>query len=678
MRDRSQAVAPVKTAATIDSRCPVRAVFIWFCLFCLLAVPGICGVDIDEWETFAPEDLALTDNPHEQGARAMYLFRRADVGQTRIVVHGAIKIFNEAGRDLANVELPEEVTGIRARTVRPDGTAVEISKDDIMRKIVTQKRGRRNEVKVFAFPDVEPGSILEYIYKTPPMAYLQLVFVWTMQKDVFCRESWVDFDEDLLKIYNRFIIDTFNQADIKAEHNRGRIRYSGVNIPATPDEDYPPPGSEGSAFFFMYLAFQDVKGSGSLDLGTREGKDRYVEMFWEQFGKETSEEYYDFIGGGKKARRLAETILAGDDRPVEPAQKIYDHVMANYRNKSFTTRSEEERIAEEVKGKRDKKNYSVRNVINNGYGYNDEITLFCVALLRGAGLEAFPVIACGRDDNFFRKPVLLNQFDEYLLALDLPEGRVYLDPATPYCPYGHVSWEKQGVTAMLFRPQGGHEFIQVPLMDSSSNRIKRTIDASFDGSTLHGRMKIQSEGNPDFNLKNWLDDESDEERREHVQNLLEDSFDGVELEAHDIQNLRDYKKPVVITAEFTVPEFTVRTRTRLMFKPVMFGREESAYFSAEKRKLPIFFDYPLEVEEQATFHLPEGYQVDQLPAPVQFTNDLGTYRLTLEQGDGTLVSRRQFMRKGAYFQPGHYPVIREFYAAARTGDDTTAVLKVEE
>lgn len=657
----------------------MRTVVFIFLLLSLVCGPGHCESDIDKWEQFSPVDLALTDNPHEKGARAMYLFQRADVGQTRIVVHGAIKIFNEAGRDMANVELPEEITGIRARTVQPDGTVVEISKDDIMRKIVKQKRGQRDDVKVFAFPDVEPGSILEYIYKAPPLAYLQIIYVWTLQEEIFCRESWIDFDEDLLKIYNRFIIDTYQQANIKTTHNKGRIRYGGANIPATPDEDFPPPGSESSAFFFMYLAFQDVKGANSLDLSTREGKDRYVEMFWEQFGEETADQYDDFMGGGKKAQRLAETILAEDSRDVPPAQKIYDHVQANFRNKSFTTRSEEERAAEdEKKKKRDKKNYSVSNVMKNGYGYTDEITLLCVALLRGAGMEAYPVKACGRDDWLFRKSILFDQFDEYLLALDLPDGRIFLDPATPYCPYGHVSWEKQGVTAMLFRPKGGYEFIQVPVRDSEYNRIKRTIDASFDGTTLRGTLKIEYEGNPDFKLKNRLDDESDEERRDYVENLLKDSFDNVEMESHEILNLWDREKPAVITAEFTVPDYTTKTRTRLMFKPVLLGREESAYFASETRKLPIFFDYPLEIEEEVTFHVPEGYQVDQLPAPIQFTNGLGVYRLVLEQGNGTLVSRRHFMRKGSYFQTKHYPVIGQFYEAARTGDDTTAVLKVGE
>ncbi len=60
---------------------------------------------------------------------------------------------------------------------------------------------------------------------------------------------------------------------------------------------------------------------------------------------------------------------------------------------------------------------------------------------------------------------------------------------------------------------------------------------------------------------------------------------------------------------------------------------------------------------------------------MNFTNGLGNYQLSMAPGEGTLVATRHFLRKGYYYQPQHYPVIRQFYEAARRADDTTAVLK---
>ena len=326
----------------------------------------------------------------------------------------------------------------------------------------------------------------------------------------------------------------------------------------------------------------------------------------------------------------------------------------------------------EVK-KKSKTNKTVNNVVGNGRGSSGEITLLCVALMRAAGLEAYPVTACGWNGPFFRRTVLADQFEQFLLAIESPEGRVYLDPATPYCPYGRVAWQKQGADAMLFHPGGG-DFIQTPLHKDEVNRIHRTIDATFDGGTLRGSMKIECQGNPDFDLKNSLDDRSDEDRRSYVEELLVETFGEVELEACEMMNLRDREQPLVITAEFSVPDYTTQTRTRLMFKPVLFGRKETACFISKTRKLPMCFDYPLEVEERVTFHLPLGFLVDQLPEPVDFGTSVGTYRLTLEQGPGLLVSHRHFRRNRTRFLPRHYPAVRKFYEVARTADNTTAVL----
>ncbi len=509
----------------------------------------------------------------------------------------------------------------------------------------------------------------------PPELYYRVYFAWPLQREIFCRESWIEFDAGMLKPYNRSIIDTYGQASIRTTNLGDRIRYGGSNIPAILDEDFPPPESELSAFYLMYVGFPFIRGAGGLNTTSRGGKELFIELFWKQYGEDYAEYYFDFMDGGKKLRRLAETVLAEDSRPVEPEQKIYDYVARTIRNDSFVTRSEEDRM-NEVK-KKSKTSKTVNNVVQKGSGSSGEITLLCVALMRAAGLDAYPVVACGRDGHFFRRTVLANQFGEFLLAIESPEGRVFLDPATPYCPYGRVAWQKQGADAILFHPGGG-DFIETAEREDEVNRISRTVDAAFEGSMLRVSLKIELEGNPDFMLKNALDDESDEGLRDYIEEVLAETFGEVELEAHQMLNLRERGLPLAITAEFTVPEYTAQTRTRLMFKPVLFGREQTAYFTSKTRTMPIFFDYPVAYEDQVTFHLPQGYQVDQLPEPVEFGTSVGAYQLALEQEPGLLVSHRLFHRKGTRFLPRHYPAIRKFYEVARTGDDTTAVLKAGE
>jgi len=657
-------------------RTPVVLVLL-FAMAGFASVPAFPGADISEWETFSPSTLALTENPRDPGARAMYLFFRTRVDRERMVVHGAIKIFNDAGRDLGNVTLPDFATGIRARTVRPDGRVVELSGAEILEMMLVRMKKLELGLKRFAFPDVEAGSILEYIYEMPSETCLRAVFVWPLQQEVFCLESWIEIEESLLKPYNRTIIDTYGQASIRTTRDGGWIRHGGSNIPAMLDEDFAPPAAERSAFFLMYLGFPYIRGTSGLDTQSRSGKNLYIELFWTQFGEWYGEYFFGFMDGGKKLRKAARSILAGDTRPVAPARKIYDHVARTIRNDSFVTRFEEARTAGgEDQGRKSAE--SVNTVLRNGRGSSLEITLLCTALMRAAGIDAYPVAVRGRDDSFFRRTVLADQFDEYLLAVERSEGRQFLDPATPYCPYGRVAWQKQNADAMIFHPGGG-QFIEIPKSKTEVNRISRSVEATLKGGALQGRLRIECEGNPDFMMKNRLDGVSDEERREVVAGLLDGLFDGVELVSHEMLNLRDHDKPLILIVEFTVPDYVTTTRTRLMFKPVIFGRGETGFFTSKTRELPIFFDYPVQIDDRAVFRIPEGFQPDQLPEAVDFDSRFGTYRLSLASGDGgELVCTRCFERNGTRYLPRHYPAIRKFYEVARTGDQTVAVLKAGE
>src|SRR5271156_6576488 len=123
----------------------------------------------DDWLPITPEELKMTSDPKAPGAPAIYLYRQVDRfdlsrgGHERNYVR--IKILTEAGRDYANIEIPyqdkEEISTIRARTVRPDGSIVNFD-GQVFKTAVEKKRDSKLLVKSFTVPDVQVGSIIEY------------------------------------------------------------------------------------------------------------------------------------------------------------------------------------------------------------------------------------------------------------------------------------------------------------------------------------------------------------------------------------------------------------------------------------------------------------------------------------------------------------------------------------
>src|SRR5207302_3478979 len=57
------------------------------------------------------------------------------------------------------------IKDVAARTIKPDGTIIEIKKEDVLERTIVKVSGLKLKAKSFAMPGVEPGAIIEYRWK---------------------------------------------------------------------------------------------------------------------------------------------------------------------------------------------------------------------------------------------------------------------------------------------------------------------------------------------------------------------------------------------------------------------------------------------------------------------------------------------------------------------------------
>jgi uncharacterized protein DUF3857 len=129
----------------------------------------------EDWRPIESTDLALKAPVVEPNADSEAIFwdiRVDDGGQNDLVLshYVRIKIFTDRGREKhSKIEIPYiggvKIKDIAARTIKPDGTIVELAKDDIIEKTVVKVSGLKLRTKTFAFPGIEPGAIIEYKWK---------------------------------------------------------------------------------------------------------------------------------------------------------------------------------------------------------------------------------------------------------------------------------------------------------------------------------------------------------------------------------------------------------------------------------------------------------------------------------------------------------------------------------
>jgi len=108
----------------------------------------------------------MTSEPHAPGAAAVILFREVNRDDNGTTSHQdnymRIKILTEEGRKYGDVELPfnkgsEDIVNVRARTIKPDGSAVD-SDVKVFEKTIEKAQGLKYLAKTFTLPDVQVGS----------------------------------------------------------------------------------------------------------------------------------------------------------------------------------------------------------------------------------------------------------------------------------------------------------------------------------------------------------------------------------------------------------------------------------------------------------------------------------------------------------------------------------------
>ena len=153
-------------------------------------------VSSDGWPEITDEERKLTSVPQDPEAEAVVLrteregkmLKPVEEWVNQLKYHWRLKVLKPAGKDFGEVHIRGEkysrVSNIEARTIKPDGTVVPVSKDQIFDKTVFQVGDFKIIEKVFNFPAVEPGAILEYRYERNDNHFFSLA-PWYFEGPVF-------------------------------------------------------------------------------------------------------------------------------------------------------------------------------------------------------------------------------------------------------------------------------------------------------------------------------------------------------------------------------------------------------------------------------------------------------------------------------------------------------------
>src|SRR6478609_1167139 len=263
----------------------------------------------EDWLPVTPQDLQYKEVPGNKGASAVRLYYAQYINgnNSSCFIYERVKILNEKalnpderGKTYADVEIPifsfgsivENITDLKARTIKPDGSIVEFTGKPF-EKVIFKGRGDKVSVKAFSMPEVSVGSIVEYKYRAQV-----LVPAYSFIK-VFARDTW-DIQSELFTVKETLTYQPYGGSEFQSS-SKPSFYFDGAkisnvtmnlkekpsksgngselqlaNVPAFEREEFMPPEDN---FKPSVIFFYGRKGNDSVDKEWQEiGKDRYEEL----------------------------------------------------------------------------------------------------------------------------------------------------------------------------------------------------------------------------------------------------------------------------------------------------------------------------------------------------------------------------------------------------------------
>ena len=623
-----------------------------------------------EWKPIDPAHLALTKPKVDPAADAEALLWEVRVADdldsygnpsTSYSHYIRVKVFTDRGRDaFATVDIPYfsgiAVTSVAARTVRADGTIVELKGSDIYERTIVKMNDLRVKTKSFAVPALERGVIVEYQWRESHRDSLAANLRLRFSREIPVHEVRYYVRPLSVPGYG-MVAYPFNAPFGPPEKQRdGFAMLSLTNVPADIEEEYALPQYEQRPWVFIGY---EPKGRGDDPEYAR------------KFSKELFDEYGKRSKPNADIRALATQAVTGAASDRARVTALVALARQKVRRVDVDTAN-----ASDFRNLREAKNAA--DVLKRGAGTGEDVLLVFLALAQAVNLDARVAAIASRSDLF---PRSLRPHPAFtpgrIVAIRSGNEWLFADPTNQYAPAGDLPWQYEDQRALI---GDGREAVAAMTPPSAAGYSVKKRTGTFrllEDGTLEGEARIEYTGHWGEVLREQEDQDTAADREKYLRELVSKRLPGVEISDVRIEHVADSQAPYANAYRIRVPGYAQRTGTRLAFPPAVFQKGTEALFAREERKSAVHFPFPWTEEDVVTIDLPPGFAVEDASPRRGFDVGGASYEPALSIAGSRLEFRRTLAvaKQGIVYDAAAYAPFRAFFKMVHGTDAQAVVLR---
>lgn len=645
---------------------------------CILAFvsPASAG-DAPQWMH------ALVNAPlpvHDEKTNAVLLYSETNVSvqsadKMKIVIRRAYKILRPDGRDQGIVFVPfnapsEKVTSLHGWCIPAQGKDYEVKDKEALEVSMPKIQGSELitdvRVKVVRIPASDPGNIVGYEYEVEERPLL-LQETWNFQGESPLREG--HFSVQLPPGWE-YKTAWLNHAEVKptqAANNQWQWTVSDVKGLREEDDMPPMRGVEGKMILYL-LPPGGVAGKGFAN--------------WQEMGSW----YRDLTNNRRDAspeiKQKVSELIAKSATPLESMKAIAQFVQHEIRY-----------VAIEL-GIGGWQPHPAADIFTHRYGDCKDKATLMASMLHEMGVDSYYVVINSERGSITPDMPAHDGFNHAILAIKLPEGLsdpalvatmkhpklgtiLFFDPTNEITPFGQIRGRLQDNYGLLVTPDGG-ELVDLPKQPSAMSSIRRSAKLSLEPTgKLHGDVQETRVGDRAWSERWALRTVTkDSDRIKPIEALLAGSLSNFAITKATILNFTKTDQPFGFQYSFEAQNYAKNAGDLLLVRPRVIGVEASGILETkEPRQFPIEFEGPIQDTDTFEITLPPGYEVDELPPPVDADFGFASYHSKTEVKGNVIGYTRTFEVKELSVPVSKADELKKFYRIIASDERGTAVLK---
>ncbi len=315
-------------------------------------------------------------------------------------------------------------------------------------------------------------------------------------------------------------------------------------------------------------------------------------------------------------------------------------------------------------------------------------------MLREIGVDSYQMIINTERGSVARDTPAHNAFNHVILAIKLPDdvndpsliaviqhpklGRVLIfDPTNEITPFGQIGGYLQANYGLLVMPEGG-DLVELPQQPSAMNSIQRVGKLTLDATgMLKGEVQEVRLGDRAASERWRLRTVTkDADRIKPIEDLLAGSLSSFQIVRATVVNSEHTDLPFGFNYSFQSLNYARNAGNLVLVRPRVLGSKSwNVLETKEPRRFPIEFDGPVRDTDSFEIALPPGYEVDELPAPVDADYSFGSYHSKTEASGNVLHYTRSMEIKELSVPLGKMDELKKFYRQIASDERNAAVLK---